>query len=255
VLGGCPAPPPPQPPKDAHIPPFARVPYEPFGRDAAIAIALREWRVFGQPVQESAVAPDETTEDPETKPERWPGLWQRVGEYWWLGLDADRLERAWTGKHDETGRAFPAEQDGRFAWSAAFISYVMRIAGAGPRFPYSERHSEYINAARRGEVRWAVRAEPPTRYAPQPGDLICFGRGVDRDLRFEDLPAPPFPSHCDIVVGREPDRLAVIGGNVADAVALKHVPIAPDGRLATVEAGVLDTRYPWFVVIRVLYDR
>jgi hypothetical protein len=237
------------------VPPFARVPYEPFGRDAAIAVALREWRLFRQPVQENTVAPDEAVEDPDSKPERQPGLWQRVGEYWWLGLDADRRERAWTGKHDETGRVFPPEQDGRFAWSAAFISYVMRIAGAGTRFPYSERHAEYINAARRGDARWAVRAEPPTRYAPQPGDLICFGRGVDRDLRFEDLPAPPFPGHCDIVAARDPGRLTVIGGNVEDAVTMKHVPTTADGLLAASDGTVVDTRYPWFVVIRVLYDR
>ena len=35
---------------DAHVPPFAKVPYEPFSRDAVVAIALREWRLFGQNV-------------------------------------------------------------------------------------------------------------------------------------------------------------------------------------------------------------
>ena len=35
---------------DAHIPPFARWPYQPFSRAAAVQIALREWRAFGQPV-------------------------------------------------------------------------------------------------------------------------------------------------------------------------------------------------------------
>jgi hypothetical protein len=29
-------------------------------------------------------------------------------------------------------------------WSAAFISYAFKTAGAGNRFPYSRRHSEYI---------------------------------------------------------------------------------------------------------------
>ncbi|TMK24566.1 MAG: hypothetical protein E6G69_18680, partial [Alphaproteobacteria bacterium] len=32
---------------DAHIPLYARVPYQPFSREAAIQIAYREWRAFG----------------------------------------------------------------------------------------------------------------------------------------------------------------------------------------------------------------
>src|SRR5271169_338580 len=65
---------------DAHIPPFARGPYEPFSREAAVKIALGEWRAFRQPV----VYPN--TELPEDD-EREEGLWQRVGLYWWIGLD------------------------------------------------------------------------------------------------------------------------------------------------------------------------
>src|SRR6184192_1282788 len=64
---------------DAHIPLYARVPYQPFSREAAIQIAYREWRAFGQPV----VLPH--TELPFDN-ERAEGLWQRVGDYWWLGL-------------------------------------------------------------------------------------------------------------------------------------------------------------------------
>ncbi len=233
------------------MPDFARVPYAPFSRTAAIAIALREWRLFGA----SELARSETDlapADPATKPERLPGLWQRVGEYWWLGPGADAPERAWTGKHDANGRVFPATRDEDFAWSAAFISYVMRIAGAGARFPYAALHADYINAARRGNDLLA--AEPLTSYAPAPGDLICYGRGADRGIRFEDLPASRFAGHCDVVVAREAGELHVIGGNVGDAVRLKHVPIAPDGRLATPDGSVLDDRFAWFVAIRVRYD-
>jgi hypothetical protein len=235
------------------------VPYEPFTRADAVAIALREWRLFGQPVQDRPGGDEQAGDEAPagaSKPERLPGLWQRVGEYWWLGLDADQTpENAWTGKHDAQGRVFPPEQDGRFAWSAAFVSYVMRIAGAGARFPYSASHADYINAARRGDAAWAVRAERPAAYAPLPGDLICFGRGLDRDLGFDDLPAGRFPGHCDIVVETGLGVLTVIGGNVDDAVTLKHVPTTPDGRLADASGAVIDQRYPWFVVIRVLYDR
>ena len=242
---------------DIHVPDFARRPFVPFNREDAVAIALREWRMFGQPVDDDP--PGARPEPPpELKPERMPGLWQRVGEYWWLGLDAQNPDAAWTGKHDEYGREFPAGQDGSFAWSAAFISYVMRTDGAGTRFPYSQSHSDYINVSRQVSLNqtigYVVSAEPPERYAPKLGDMICLGRGRAAQLKFADLPAGKFASHCDIVVGNDASQLSVIGGNVDDAVTMKHVPITPDGMIATSDGVPVDTRYPWFVVLRILYD-
>ena len=90
---------------------------------------------------------------PTDKPERQAGLWQRVGEYWWLAMNAGTPEAAWTGKHDATGNVFPAEPGWHYAWSAAFVSYVMRIAGAGPHFPYSASHADYIDIAKRDGAR------------------------------------------------------------------------------------------------------
>ena len=46
--------------------------------------------------------------------------------------------------------------------------------------------------------------------------------------------------------------IGVVGGNVDDAVTMKHVPVTPDGRLASPDGAVLDTRYPWMVVLRLL---
>ena len=60
--------------------------------------------------------PDETV-----KAEREPGLWQRVGEYWWLGLDPGAPESGWTGKHDGAGRVFWPEDDGDYAVHGAFV--------------------------------------------------------------------------------------------------------------------------------------
>jgi hypothetical protein len=243
------------PMQDAHVPPFAKVPYEPFSRQAVVAVALREWRLFGQTVAD----PDgEATRV--IKPEREEGLWQRVGEYWWLGLNAGSPESAWTGKHDGNGAAFSPDIDGDYAWSAAFISYVMRIAGAGARFPYSADHADYINAARRVSLgqtsQWLIAAERVQDYAPRLGDLVCFGRGGAKGLRYEDLPTPAlFTSHCDIVVDTSvPGRISVIGGNVQDSVTMNDVPVTPDGKLATPDGMVLDTRFPWMAVLRLLVD-
>jgi hypothetical protein len=257
VVAGCAAaPPPPQAApgrlpaatsSTAHIPPFARLPYEPFSREAAVQIALGEWRAFRQ----SVVFPN--IELPEDE-EREEGLWQRVGLYWWLGLDPSWREQAWTGIHDENGRVFPAGQDGFFAWSAAFISYVMRMAGAGSSFPYSETHADYIDAAARHDPGVALVAERIAVYAPQRGDLICLWRGA-QPVTFDQLPTGRFPGHCDLVVAIEPGRLDVIGGNVDNAVAMKYIPVTADGHLAGPDGVVLDPDHHWFVVLKVLYQR
>ena len=246
-------------PKDVQVPVFAKKPYEPLRREAVVAIAFREWRLFGQPVDDRA--PDERSPfAAETMPERFEGLWQRVGEYWWLGLGPYEKAGAWTGKHDEWGVVFPPDQDDSFAWSAAFISYVMRIAGAGDGFPYSMNHSTYINTAKQmtdGTTSgYVIRAQRPEAYAPQPGDLICLGRGHSAALKYDDLPtSASFPGHCDFVVQKDPGQLSVIGGNVDHAVTMKHVPVTADGMLATPDGVVLDTRYPWMVVLQVVYPQ
>lgn len=258
ALAGCVAAPPPTahvpgtplPPANAlnaNVPPFARVPFEAFSREAAVQIALGEWRAFGKPVKYPGT---DLTEDGE----REEGLWQRVGLYWWLGLGPSWPQSAWTGIHDATGQVFPANEDGNYAWSAAFISYVMRLAGAGDSFPYSETHSDYIDAAARHDPGVALQAMRVSDYAPQIGDLICSWRGRT-PVTFDELPAGRFPGHCAIVVGIKPGEMDVIGGNVDDAVTMEPIPITANGRLAGPDGVVLDPDHHWFVALKVLYRR
>ncbi|HEY5210574.1 MAG TPA: DUF2272 domain-containing protein [Stellaceae bacterium] len=260
ALAACAPSPPPASvaPPPGPVPSFASRPYEPFNRADTVAIAMREWRLFGAKIDDSAPE-TRPVPLPADKPERQPGLWQRVGEYWWIGLAvpagaAVPREEGWTGKHDEAGGLFPASDDGRYAWSAAFISYVMRIAGAGPRFPYSANHYTYVNAAAAGTSP-ILQALAPNAYAPRLGDLICFGRGGSAGLTFADLPTSHgWPGHCAFVVESQPGNLSIIGGNVDDAVTLTHVPVTEGGMLAQPDGTILDPRYHWFVVLRVRYD-
>jgi hypothetical protein len=255
-LTACAGPAAPRAPSNEHVPPFARVPYEPFSRDAVVALALREWRLFGSPVDDNPPGTYRPA-TPQDKPERQQGLWQRIGEYSWAGLNPGDPDSAWTGGHDGNGAAFSAGQDGIYAWSAIFISYVMRIAGAGGRFPYTATHSDYINIAKQMKLGqasgWVITAEPANSYAAQMGDLICQSRGVATSTDYDALPAGRFPSHCDVVVRVDSGVLTVVGGNVDDAVTMRHVPTTPDGMLVRPDGSVVDTRYGWFVVIRVLY--
>jgi hypothetical protein len=242
--------------QSGHSPPFARYSYSAFSRVDAVAIAQQEWRLFGQRVFDDP--PDAGIETPSNDDAtRLPGFWERIGEYWWLGQDAERRESAWSGMYDESGQGIEGGRDDYYAWSAAFVSYVMRTAGAGARFPYAPSHYVYIDIAKEMKLGrasgWAVIAERVDDYAPVPGDLICYSR-TRRPLTYEKLPARHFPAHCDIVVARDDTQLTVIGGNVNHAVTMKHVPLT-DGRLAGPGEHVLDARYPWFVVLRVLYDR
>jgi hypothetical protein len=248
LLAACeaaPVPPPPVAPQAVAPPPgpvpaFATKPDEPFNR--------ADTPPQGRPVPL-----------PQDKPERQPGLWQRVGEYWWTALAVPAgapvpHEEYYTGKHDESSGLFPASDDARYAWSAAFISYVMRVAGAGPRFPYSANHATYVNAAA-AHASPILQALAPPSYAPQPGDLICFGRSGAQSIKFTDLPTSyGWPGHCAIVTAIRPGMLDTLGGNVDDAVTLVHVPVTDSGALATPDGAVVDQRYPWFVVLRVLYD-
>ncbi len=232
---------------DQHVADFAKRPFEPFSRASAVGIAQREWRGFGMLVDDD---PPDSHPPPRTlRPDKQPGLWQRVGEYWWLGQDAGSRESGWTSKYDEFGQLYQGDAP---AWSAAFVSYVMRSAGAGRRFPYSPLHADYINAAVQNTG--VLRAERPESYAPQPGDLICISRGRTRPLRFEDLSGARFYGHCDIVTVAAPGQLTTIGGNIDGGVTMKHVPTTAAGMLSDADGRVADPRYDWLVVVRVLYD-
>ncbi len=199
------------------------------------------------PVNDAPPGPDLPID---AREDRQAGMWQRVGDYWWFGQNGYSESSGWTGKYGSGGREYQGEPP---AWSAAFISYLMRAAGAGDRFPYSALHATYINAGASGNPVLSV--QPPESYAAKVGDLICFGRRGAQRLRYADLPTSSFFGHCDIVAGVIPGQLTVIGGNVSAGVTMKHVPVTPEGMLATPDGTTLDDRYPWFVVLHVGYDQ
>jgi Uncharacterized protein conserved in bacteria (DUF2272)/Phage tail lysozyme len=121
-------------------------------------------------------------------------------------------------------------------WSAVFVSYVMRTAGAGPAFSYSAAHQTYIRAARRNRLDqnsanpfWAFRA---TEVAPRVGDLVCAAR-MNSGATYDNIGDPQIrPTHCDVVTEVQPGRIRVIGGNVSQTVGEKWLWTLPDGRLS-----------------------
>ena len=93
-------------------------------------------------------------------------FYKRIGDYWREGLGL---------KFDGRDRNVP--------WSAAFISWVIKKAGAGNKFKYSGRHSKYIRDAikkrKMNERRAAFKGYRINEVVPQVGDLVCASRGKD----------------------------------------------------------------------------
>jgi hypothetical protein len=116
------------------------------------------------------------------------------------------------------------------AWSAAFISYIMKKSGAGNDFKYSGSHSEYIARAiknRKENKSNKFKGYRLDEKKLEVGDLVCYSRqgGVGYDS------TGGYKSHCDIVVKIDNSSADVIGGNVSDSVTKKQVPLTSSGKV------------------------
>lgn len=103
------------------------------------------------------------------------------------------------------------------AWSASFISYLMRQAGAGDKFKYSALHSDYINKAkenRKNNVK-TFQAYQPDEINVNEGDLICYPRqeGVTYSTNGS------YFAHCDLITEIKDNKATAIGGNVSNSVS------------------------------------
>ena len=148
---------------------------------------------------------------------------KRVGQYWLEGTNTHGLDG----------------QDHSAPWSAAFISWVMKKAGAGNRFRYSTQHSVYIaqsirdfSSKRDAAGFWGQRLN---EYRPAVGDLVCWSRqdGVDYDHQL----GGDYKGHSDIVVAVESSRIWIIGGNVGDSVTKRPLPLDLRGFLLPTTQG------------------
>ncbi|MFN4088606.1 MAG: DUF2272 domain-containing protein [Alphaproteobacteria bacterium] len=248
-LAACAAVPPPAPEREE--PPIA---YPSAVRDRIVGIAEREWRAFGGAEIDFA---DGTPR--EVRPgvhESDPRVFANILAYW------NAVRGPWTGYiRDERARyrsgapTWVAE-----AWSAVFVSYVMRSAGIDrDDFPWDAGHRNYVDAliARQDRYGAAAAFQPydVEDYAPEPGDLVCADRSRPVSARIGSVAERAAEAgrsrgmHCDIVAVVEPGRVGAIGGNVADTVALSWFPTDALGRLLRPASGDPGER-TFFAVIR-----
>lgn len=147
----------------------------------------------------------------------------------------------WMNYRPGRGSAQEAEEAIRkgYAWSAAFVSWVMAKAGAGTGFHYASFHSEYasaaLNAARTGMADH-YRAFDINQITPEVGDIICNDRkkgGLCAGTSLSNLKTGSGwnISHGDIVVEVHANRLVVIGGNVSDTVTRREIKLDSAGRV------------------------
>lgn len=109
-------------------------------------------------------------------------------------------------------------------WSAAFISWVVRQAGAAyANFQFASSHSVFVNNAINARVTnrldkpfWGYRI---TEQKPEIGDIIQRNRGSGAFSYSYAENHSEYASHSDIVVEVTPDVVRVLGGNVSDTVA------------------------------------
>lgn len=103
----------------------------------------------------------------------------------------------------------------RAYWSAAFVNYVLKEAGAA--YLPSPSHVGYLAAAKR-----AGRLYPASSQSPQPGNIVCFERD-NSGVNWANVDDGNFrAAHCDIVTAKSGNVITVVGGNVSDSVTQRR---------------------------------
>ena len=152
-----------------------------------------------------------------------PAMKPVLRDYWMVG----------TGR---SSTAADAEIRNRTAWSAAFISFVVRQAlqrsGSPARFDFSASHSVYAGATIRNQLNAVAPPSfvglPPDgdgAVEPEVGDVIGVTRVAHIDDYADALLAArqgkTYFSHFDVVVENDGRAVRTVGGNVADTVGGK----------------------------------
>ena len=168
-------------------------------------------------------------------------VWQRVALYW---RDSGLLPQlaGFPGALDcgyatgpmassPTCRAFLIDH----AWSAAFVSYVMRKADV-PGFRASASHFNYVRDARLHPDASPFLLLDPASATPATGDLLCYVRMTAQVFGYAGLIAAidgnrgSLNMHCDIVAGVDAGKAYLIGGNVQQGVTMRLLNVNRNGR-------------------------
>jgi hypothetical protein len=157
---------------------------------------------------------------------------------------AELIKQYWK---DGVGLDFSTEQilspnfQDTWAWSAAFVSWVIKASG-GDTFPAHQTHAHYIIETtnnRYNNPSADFVAYSTTEKKPKKADIVCRRRGTS-DATYGDV-SPADELHCDIVVDVHNDSIDVVGGNLGNKVKKVNLSLNEDGYL---------NEHDYFVVIK-----
>lgn len=149
---------------------------------------------------------------------------------------ATRLQAYW----DATDQHFPIERfrdrefQRKWPWSAACVSWIVKRAGGGNDFAYSDSHYVYTAAAKRNRVRGSsnpFKAYDAATAVPAVGDIIVNERAGDNVTYANVDDGNVYKTHGDIVVAVQDDQVIAIGGNVSNSVRATIAELNADGTL------------------------
>lgn len=143
---------------------------------------------------------------------------------------SDQIRTYWTGIAPFPGTAT--------AWSAVFVSWCVRQAGAtAAQFKFARAHSTFVHEAIKNAQSGTgvFRGRAPSAYAPKVGDILQNNRSGGRFDFAHARANKSYKSHSAIVIEVGVDSagkyLRTIGGNEADTVGLKEVRLDSAGRV------------------------
>jgi hypothetical protein len=182
-------------------------------------------------------------------------VYERIGTYW-ESIPVEGIDGR-TKMKNSKGKLYNP------AWSSAFISFIVREAGAGQGFKYAEVHCHYIEAARKAAASnngaSSYFSVDPYSDMPAVGDIICAGREYAKEYDFKQAELSYkadsfYPSHGDVVVEiRLNERVLIaIGGNVSDSVREKQIPLSSSGKLIDREDG--NKMLPWLALLKCAFN-
>jgi hypothetical protein len=151
--------------------------------------------------------------------ERHPNMIPTLQDYWRFGVNVQFTQQQLQNSSFQNSHP----------WSAAFISWVFRKAGAKKRFHYASAHASYITWAKRNRLtnnQEFFKAYRVHEVKPRVGDLVCFSRGKTR-ATYDNIKLG-MQTHCDLVTAVTPGVVR-IGGNVNNAVKERSVTTDANG--------------------------
>jgi len=152
-------------------------------------------------------------------------------------LDVETAEIVQQYWKDGVGLSFTTDEilDPNFqdtwAWSAAFVSWVVKASG-GDTFPVHQTHAHYIikTTENRKNNTGDFKAYSTDEAKPQMGDIVCRRRGSS-DATYDNVVAGD-TLHCDIVTDVNNSNIEVVGGNLYNKVKETELSLDNKGYLS-----------------------